>query len=161
MLFRSKAINYVPQSAHGSVSLVNIKVTPTAPSEDQDTNYIILDKYTRLLGQDIDGVNYPFVTVNSNTSSKNLISGTFDFSNVVIQQGEVVTLQYTANTTNPKRRFTIPSQNVDTTSIVVTVQESASNTYVTQYNLYNDVLSVLKFLFVVYLGYDVLLTSKH
>lgn len=142
LLSHAKAINYVPQSAHGSISVVNVKVTPTAPSEDMDTNYIVLDKYTRLLGQDIDGVNYPFVTINSNTSSKNLISGTFDFANVVIQQGEVVTLQYTANTANPKRRFTIPSQNVDTTSIVVSVQESASNTHTTSYNLYQDLTQV-------------------
>lgn len=138
MLSHAKAINYVPQSAHGSISKVNVKVTPTSPSEDMDTNYIVLDRYTRLLGQDVDGVNYPFVTINSNTSSKNLISGTFDFSNVVLQQGEVVTLQFTANTTNPKRRFTIPSANVDTTSITVTVQESSSNTHTTQYNLYQD-----------------------
>lgn len=142
LLSHAKAINYVPQSAHGSISKVNIKVTPTSPSEDMDTNYIVLDKYTRLLGQDIDGVNYPFLTINSNTASKNLISGTFDFSNVVIQQGEVITLQFTANTTNPKRRFMIPSQNVDTTSITVRVQESSSNTHTTQYNLYNDLTEV-------------------
>lgn len=142
LLSHAKAINYVPQSAHGSISKVNIKVTPTTPSEDMDTNYIVLDKYTRLLGQDIDGVNYPFLTINSNTASKNLISGTFDFSNVVIQQGEVITLQFTANTTNPKRRFMISSQNVDTTSITVRVQESSSNTHTTQYNLYNDLTEI-------------------
>ena len=62
ILSHAKTLNYIPSSARGAQSLVNITATPTK-SEDQAVNYIVLDKYTRLLGADINGVNYPFATV--------------------------------------------------------------------------------------------------
>lgn len=139
ILSQAKLINYIPQSKQGSVSKVNITVTPSL-TENQVTNIISLDRYTKLLGKDINGVNYPFVTVNTNTSSK--VDGTFTFANVAIKQGEVVTLQFSANTSNPKRRYEIPSANVDSTTITVAVQESASNTYTEQYILNKDLTEI-------------------
>ncbi|NDB61191.1 hypothetical protein EB001_22530 [bacterium] len=135
ILSHAKQINYIPASAHGALAKVNIVATPSG-EEDNTTTTITLDKYTRLLGLDIDGVNYPFVTINANTSSK--IGGSFSFSNVFIKQGEVITLQYTTTANNTQRRYEIPSQNVDTTTISVTVQESAANTYTKEYMLQED-----------------------
>ena len=130
ILSQAKLVNYIPASRQGALAKVNILVTPSLV-ENQEINFITLDRYTRLVGRDINGINYPFVTINANTSSKS--GGTFLFSNVHIKQGEVVTMQFQANTANPKRRFEIPSANVDTTTITVAVQESASNTYTEQY----------------------------
>lgn len=139
ILSHAKVINYVPTSNRGSLSKINILVTPSN-TEDQATNYIVLDKYTRLVGEDIDGTSYPFVTINSNSSAK--VNGTFSFSNVFIKQGEVITLQYNMSANNFQRRFDIPSKNVDTSTITVTVQESASNTYTTEYQYFNDITDV-------------------
>ena len=140
LLSHAKNINYVPASAQGALSKINIVVTPTT-AEDQTLNVLTLDKYTRLLGQDVDGVNYPFVTIYSNTVSKS--AGSFTYANVMIKQGEVITQQYTVSANNVLRRYNIPSANVDTTSLVVTVQESSSNTYTTVYNRAQD-LTVIK-----------------
>jgi len=140
LLSHAKNINYVPASAQGALSKINIVVTPTT-AEDQTLNVLTLDKYTRLLGQDVDGVNYPFVTIYSNTVSKS--AGSFTYANVMIKQGEVITQQYTVTANNVLRRYNIPSANVDTTSLVVTVQESSSNTYTTVYNRAQD-LTVIK-----------------
>lgn len=136
VLSHAKSINYVPTSSQGSTTKLNIKVTPSA-TEDQNSTVLVLDKYTRLLGSDIAGVNYPFVAVHSNTSIK--VSGSFSFSNVSIRQGEVVTFQYLVDPTNTRRRFEIPSANVDVSTIVVTVQESSSNTDTHQYVAYSDI----------------------
>ena len=110
-------------------------MTPSI-SEDQNTTVLTLDRYARFLGSAIDGINYPFVALNSNTVVK--IDNSFVFSNVTIKQGEVVTRQYLMNSSNIKRRFDIPSANIDTNTIVITTQESASNTETISYNLAQD-----------------------
>ena len=139
VLSHAKLINYVPLSKRGAVAKINLTVTP-GPMEDQDINYITLDKWTNFLGADKDQVNYPFVAVNANTAYKS--NGTFTFSNVVIKQGEVVTRQFPVTSNNVARRFQIPSANVDTSSLIVTVQESNSNTQITQYTLAGDFTNI-------------------
>jgi hypothetical protein len=139
ILSHAKLINYVPDSPHGSVSLVNIVVTPST-AEDRNTNVITLDKYTKLVGQDKNGINYPYVTLNSNTSYKS--GDAFSFANVMLKQGEVITQQFLVEPTNTTRRFQIPSANVDTDTIVITVQESSSNTTTTEYKLAEDLTEI-------------------
>lgn len=136
VLSHAKSINYIPESRKGALSKVNITVTPSN-AEDQDTNIITLEKYTKLLGSDIDGVNYPFVTLYSNTASKS--DGAFSFSNIYVKQGEVVTRQFEMFPTNTSRRFEIPSANVDMDTLVVTVQASSSNTDTHSYSLADDI----------------------
>ena len=43
---------------------------------------------------------------------------------------------------NTRRRFKIPSANVDLTTLQISVQESSTNTYTTVYNLYDDITLV-------------------
>ena len=135
ILSQAKLINYIPASNRASEAQVSIRVTPTT-SENQTIDYIVLDKYTRLLGADINGVNYPFVTVNSNTAHKS--AGSFYFANVWIKQGEVITQQFAMSANNLTRKFEIPSANVDTETLTVTVQESSTNTYTEEYQLSTD-----------------------
>ena len=139
ILSQAKLINYVPTSPHASEAMVNIRVTPTA-SENQTIDTLTIDKYTRLLGADIEGTSYPFVTLYSNTASKS--GGTFYYPNVWIKQGEVITQQYLMGANNKTARFEIPSANVDTETITITVQESASNSYTEEYLHSTDITSV-------------------
>lgn len=136
ILSHAKNLNYVPASPAGALVRANIMVTPSL-TEDQNTNIITLDKYTKFLGQDIDGVNYQFVALHSNTVAKE--SGVFNFANVYLKQGEVVTRQFLMSGSNASRRFEIPSANVDLSTLTITVQESASNTYTTEYTLNEDI----------------------
>ncbi len=140
MISIAKLMNYTPRSSQGAETKINITVTPAPGSEDTTAQSVTLEKYTRLLGADINGINYPFVTIYSNTSSK--VSGTFNFANVVIRQGEVITRQYEMDAQNVRRRFKIPSSNVDTSTLLISVQESSTNTYTTVYNQYNDITLV-------------------
>lgn len=139
ILSHAKLMGYVPKSAEGAEAKINIVVTPSSV-EDQTTNLLTLDRYTRFLGEDINGKNYNFVTLYSNTVEK--IANTFTFSNVTIKQGEVATYQYVMDPTNTKRSFVIPSANVDTSTIKVTVQESTTNTSTIEYKLAEDVTEV-------------------
>lgn len=139
ILSHAKNINYLPGSKHGARAVINILATPSN-TEDNTATSLVLNKYTKFLGTDIDGINYNFVTINSNTVTKN--TGTFSFANVEIIQGETVTLQYVMEPTNTKRRFKIPSANVDTNTIEVRVQDSSTNTDVTVYSKSNNVVDL-------------------
>jgi hypothetical protein len=79
-----------------------------------------------------------FSTVDSYITSKS--GGKFTFNNVVIRQGETANLYYTV--TNGNRTFTLPSANVDTTTVSVTVQESSTNTFTTTYTLAEDLTEI-------------------
>lgn len=135
VLSHAKMIGYVPNSKQGAEAKINIKITPSA-FEGSNT-IATLDKYTRFLAQDIDGINYPFITLYSNTVSKS--NGTFEFNDISLKQGEVVTLQYIMEPTNTSRRFEIPSANVDLSTVSIRVQESTTNTYTTVYTQATDI----------------------
>ena len=139
ILSHAKVINYVPRSRQGAQAIVNILATP-GDSEDSTPTQITLDKYTRFLASDIDGFNYQFVAMNSNTVPK--VNGSFSFANVQLKQGEVVTLQFAMTPENARRRFTIPSANVDLDTVTVTVQESSTNTDINVYNSIDDITLV-------------------
>lgn len=141
ILSHAKALNYIPSSRSAAKVDVDIVVTPSV-DEDQAATSLTLDKYTKFLARDRDGVNYQFVTKYANTASKS--GDTFTLSNIRLLQGEVNTLQFLMDsTTNPSARFHIASQNVDTSTISVYVQESATNTDTTQYSTYSDITEVL------------------
>ena len=136
VLSHAKNINYVPTSAKGALATVNLTVTPSN-TEDNVTTQIVLSKYSRFLGASLDGVNYNFVATKPRTAIK--YAGQFNFANVDIKQGEVTTIQYSMTPDNTKRRFTIPSANVDTETLEVKVIESSTNTDSTVYTLNTDV----------------------
>lgn len=136
IISHAKLMNYVPGSNQGALSKLDITVTPSE-SEDNVATSLVIDKYTRVLGSAKDGINYPFVTLYSNTATK--ANGSFSFSNVYVKQGEVITIQYQMTPTNTKRRFEIPSANVDTETIVINIQESSTNTDISTYELVEDI----------------------
>lgn len=139
VISHAKMINYVPKSPKASETKVNVTVTPSI-NEDQNINTLTLNKYTRFLGRDIDGINYQFVMNDTHTSSKS--NGAFHFANVTLKQGEVVTRQFVMTSSNAKRRFDIPSANVDTDTISVVIQESDIDITSTVYTSYSDILDI-------------------
>lgn len=139
VLSHAKMINYVPTSMRAATARIDVTVTPS-PNELRNLNVITLDKYTRLTGIDTNGVPHPFVTMDSVSSFKE--KGKFNFANVVIRQGEVVTQQYVCNADTSSRRFELPSSNVDTSTLLVSVQESSSNTFIREYKHSDDITAI-------------------
>lgn len=127
----AKHLNYVPKSLTSARATVNVLIT-----DDVNSGYstFTLPAYTQFVSEEIDGVNYKFVTLESYNSSKNVVSNTFTFSNVEIFQGEKLTYNVVVDTTNTRRRFLIPNANVDTSTLLVNVQKSSldnsQNTYI-------------------------------
>lgn len=126
----AKNLNYVPNSVRGAIAKVNILATD--PGGTQST--ITLPAYTQFQSQQVDGINYTFVNLTAQTATRNVSTDTFTFNNVTIKQGEKLTYNVTVNGSNTKRRFVIPNPNIDTTTLLVSVQnstlDSTKNTYV-------------------------------
>lgn len=136
----AKHLNYVPTSTRGSVAEVEIVVADTNPTSGLST--ITLPKYSQFISQQIDGTNYSFVNLDAHTASKNVTSNTYTFSNVSIVQGEQLTYNVVVTPSNTKRRFTIPEANIDTSTLLVSVQNSSIDLTRTTYNLADDVTTI-------------------
>jgi hypothetical protein len=133
----AKLLNYTPKSASAPSATIDITFNQVTDSS------LTIPKFTSFMSEAIDGVNYKFVTVNSTTLNTNTFSNSVTFSNLVIKQGEPITINYTYDSAaNPTAIFDLPDTNADTTTLTVSVQQSGSNTAYEIYTLASDYLSL-------------------
>ncbi len=121
---RAKELGYLPSSAIGSQANVSLTFTGIANTTAQFTIPRNASFTTT-----VDDVSYTYVVPTPKTVVN--VSNTFSTS-VLIKEGTPLTHKFTVSTSNPER-YIIPNTNVDTSSIKVTVQESASDTTTTEY----------------------------
>lgn len=132
---QAKLLNYVPKSAIAPQASINLTINGVT-----DTS-LTVPKFTSFMSEAIEGINYNFVTTDSYTVNVN--NGTANFESIILKQGIPTALSFVVDeTTNPTFTFKIPEINVDTTSLVVSVQESVSNTFTTLYNLSTNFLTL-------------------
>ena len=115
---RSKELGYVTRSARGATANVTLTFTGISNTVSSFT----LPKNSKFTTT-IDDIAYTFVTPTDHVIENN--ANTFSKA-ISIKEGEPLTHRFTVNTSNPVR-YVLPNQNVDTSSITVRVQESASN----------------------------------
>jgi hypothetical protein len=129
----AKLLNYTPKSSIAPEATINVLVNQVTDAS------LTLPKNTQFLSENIDGVNYNFVTTDATTVA---VSGQQAlFSNVSIKQGIVGNISYEVDSaTNPTYTFSVPDENVDTTTLLVSVQQSSSNTTSEIYTKASDVL---------------------
>ena len=129
----AKLLDYVPKSNVAPTATINLRVNQVTDAS------LTLPQYTKFISEAIDGINYNFVTVDSYTV--NTTANTANFIGVELKQGIPTKQTFTVNSTaNPTYTFDIPDLGVDTTSLLVTVQQSSSNASYTVYNLSSDYL---------------------
>lgn len=133
----AKLLNYTPKSASASRSVINLVMNNVT------TSSLTLPKFTSFLSEAIDGVNYKFVTLNSETQNTNLANNTVTYNNLTIKQGEPVVLNFTYSSSgNPTSVFELPDTNIDTSTISVIVQQNNSNSSSMVYTLVDNYLSL-------------------
>ena len=133
----AKLLNYTPQSATAPRAQIDLVVNNVT------TSSLTLPKFTSFLSEAIDGVSYRFVTLNSTTENTDFANNTVTFDNLVIKQGEPVTLTFTYDdAANPTAIFELPDTNVDTDTISVVVQQSTSNSSSQVFTLVDDYLAL-------------------
>jgi hypothetical protein len=128
VISHAKLLNYTPSSARASKAIISVKFNgTTAPN-------FTIPKYTKFSSQSIDGVQFPFVTLESlSVSTSNNVA---QFYNVEIYQGQPVRYTYSVNNLqNESSTFTIPDANIDSTTLQVLVYDSAQSTTFTKFEL--------------------------
>ena len=128
---RAKMLDYVPRSARGASTTLNVEITPTGAPDT-----VTIDKGSEFSAT-VDGESYKFVTPEAYTLSSN-----DDYTgDITITEGRVATHRFTVSTTSPVR-YILPNENVDTTSITVDIQNSADDQNSTRYNVASDISQV-------------------
>jgi hypothetical protein len=138
----AKMIGYTPSSPKAPIASIDIKVNNAT-----GTN-ITMNKGT-VFTTSVDDVSYQYVTNSDITITP--ANGVYNFSGVPIYEGSLVTFKYTVDSTDVDQKFTLPNANIDTTTLLVKVQNSSSDTTTNTYSLaggYNNVDASSKVYFI-------------
>jgi hypothetical protein len=131
----AKVLGYTPKSYTAPGAYVNITTTNTSDSS------VTLPSYTNFLSESVEGVNYNFLTTTSTTAD--VVEGVATFSNILLKQGLSTTYRFVVNgTTNPTYTFELPDNTIDTSTILVTVQQSSTNTSYDIYTMSDSYLNI-------------------
>ena len=129
----AKMLGYTPSSVRSPTASIDILVG------DGSGSSITMTKGTAFTTT-IDGTTYQFI--NNADIVTTPVNGVYRFSNVKIYEGTLVTFRYTADTTDTDQRFIIPSSLVDTSTLVVKVQNSSTDTTTNTYTLATGLATV-------------------
>ena len=122
----AKMLGYTPNSPRAPRASINIVVN------DGTGTSITMAKGTTFDSK-VNDVSYQYVTNEDITTTP--IDGVFTFSNVTIYEGTLVKFKYTVDETDVDQKFVIPNANADTSTLKVSVQNSANDTTLSAYTL--------------------------
>ena len=133
----AKLLGYTPYSR----SAASATITLTVESGSNTAAELTIPRGYNFQSNLIDDVSYNFVVLEETTVTKS--NTQFVFENLTIHEGNFVTYSFThSQSTNPKAFFTLPDENIDTTTLSVSVRPSASNTDIATYTDVTEVLDV-------------------
>ena len=130
---RAKEIGYIPHTASGATATVNIVVssTNTTPAS------LILPAYSSF-ATTIDGQQYTFYNLEAvETSLGN--DNKYTFTNVTIKEGIPLTYKYTVA---DGVQYIIPNTDVDTSTLIVRVQDNATSSIYNSYINKEEILNL-------------------
>jgi hypothetical protein len=131
----AKHLGYTPTSARGAVANLNIVVTSPVGLPPSLT----MNRYTPFTST-VDGTSYTFLTTEAQTALR--VGTTYTFSNINVKEGALLSYSYVVADAATSTKYEIPSDFVDTTTLSVTVQTSASNASTSTYNLSTDITGI-------------------
>ena len=122
----AKKVGYTPRSATSSKATIDVLVNNGTGSS------ITMARGTKFTTT-VDGTAYNFV--NNAAASVSPVDGVYKFSSLDVFEGTLLNFKYTVSTSNTEQRFIIPNDDVDTTTLTVKIQESASDSTTNTYTL--------------------------
>lgn len=131
----AKHLGYIPMSARGAKADLDIEVT--SPTGSPST--LTIPKYTSFISS-TGGTSYTFVNLSEVITTP--VDGVYTFSNVEVTEGTPYSYSYTVVTPGPGEKYVIPSTNIDTSSLEVTVQNSSVDLTTSTYKLATDITGV-------------------
>ena len=128
----AKTLGYEVTSARSPIATVNVALSTTDSSKTMPAG--------TAFSTTVDDVSYQFVTIADTTASGS--GGVVTFNNVKIYEGTYITSKYLVDTSDVAQRFLLPDSRVDTSTLKVQVQNSASDSTVATYTKATDISQI-------------------
>lgn len=122
----AKHLGYTPRSVTGAKATIDITVTN--PTNNPAT--LTLERYSSF-STSTGGTSFTFLTTEPYTIQP--VNGVYKFGNIPVKEGRLLDYAYTVVSPGPDEKFEIPNAAVDTSTMLVTVQNSATDTTLTTY----------------------------
>ena len=132
----AKHMGYTPLSFRSA----RAKVTFTVLNPIDLPTSLTLRRYSPFT-TNINGTEYTFVNLDPVIISP--VDGSYTFTDVEIVEGEPLTYSYRVDLSGPSEKYTIPNNNIDTSTIRVTVQNSYTDLTTEQYTLSENLSAVM------------------
>lgn len=129
----AKTLGYTPRSNSAATAVVEVQL------ESSSAGPLTLNKNTKF-SSTVNGKALTFVTVDTYRANK--IDGVFTFNNVILKQGSYITQNTTIDPTNLSGPITISNSDIDISTILVTVQNSASDSTTTVFTNTTTVIDI-------------------
>ena len=129
----AKTLGYTPRSARSPIAYIDVTINNSTLTS------ITVEKGTKFTTQ-IDDTTYSFVV--NETQTVTPINGVLRFSNLAIYEGTLVTAKYTVDNNNLEKKYMVTDVRADTTTLKVSVQNSASDATTQVYTLATDISQV-------------------
>ena len=129
----AKTLGYTPRSARSPVAYLDVTLN------NGTLTSATVAKGTKFTTQ-VDGTTYSFVVNEDRTTTP--INGVLRFSNLAIYEGTLVTAKYTVDNNNLEKQYLLTDNRADTTTLKVSVQNSATDLTTTVFTLATDISQV-------------------
>jgi len=131
----AKHLGYTPASVRGARAVLD--VTVNNPTGSPQT--LTLPRFTSFTTT-INGTGFTFLNTNEFTATPT--NGSYTFENVTVIEGEFKNQAFVSVQPGPAERFEITETNIDTSTLIVSVQKSATDLTTTSYTLSEDITGV-------------------
>lgn len=131
----ARSLNYIPRSVTSAKLKATLTVTPVGTPSS-----VIVPKYTTFRSFAEDGGSLFFMTDAAHTFLN--VGGEYVLDDITLIEGKQITEKYIKNVADINQRFLINNANVDTSTIVVRVINSVSDSTVRVFNRADNVVSV-------------------
>ena len=129
----AKTLGYTPRSARAPVAYLNVTLNNSTLTS------ATIAKGTKFTTQ-VDGTTYSFVCNATQTITP--VNSVLRFNNLPVYEGTLVTAKYTVDSSNIEKKYMMTDNRGDTTTLKVSVQNSAADLTTKTYNLATDITQV-------------------
>jgi hypothetical protein len=131
----AKLIGYTPRSTRSARALLNLVVNNPTGSP----SFITLEKNTPF-SVTLDATTYTFYNLEAKTITRE--NDAYVLNSLEVVEGQPFSVTFVSSNPGPEEKFVIPSTTIDTSTMVVTVQDSFTNTNSDVYTFTNDISSL-------------------
>ena len=129
----AKRLGYTPVSAKAPIAYIDVTVN------DATSGSLTLSA-GHIFETTVSGTQYQFVAINDVTIQPD--SEIYTFSNLPVYEGTYVTTKHTVNTSDADQRFVLDNDNIDISTLSVTVQTSSTDTTTLTYTIADNIVDV-------------------